>query len=570
MKAPGIQLNLDRKTFQRIVRLAGPFFNSEQRWLARGLLLLLACFSISVSLLNVWMSYINSYFMTALSLKEEREFYRQLGFYIAAFAVVSPVGVFYRYTEERFGLLWRRWLSLHTLQLYYSNRAYYKINTYEGIDNPDQRIEEDIRSFCSQSLSILLIVFNSIITLTAFAGVLWSISWMLVVGVLVYATIGSTLAYRLGRRLIGLNFQQLRLEADYRYKLVNVRDNAESIAFYGAEQIERTRTRQRLTKALRNLLLIIKRNRNLNFFTTNYNYVLQILPILIVAPLYLDGEIQLGKISQSAIAFVAVVNALSIIVTNFGQLSALTAVITRLGTFWEGLEEVQKPDASDLTFTRERGQLIACRGVTIMTPRRDQTILRNLSFELKDENLLITGASGMGKSSTLRILAEVWNSGTGTIVLPPRDECMFLPQRPYMILGSLRSQLLYGLRKKGVPDSALLAVVNQVGLGDTLIRVGGFNAVLDWPNFLSTGEQQRIAFARIILARPKFVFLDEATTAIDAKSEAYLYGLLGNFTKSYISIGYRSNLAKFHHQVLELVGDGSYKLEKSNPTAEGA
>ncbi len=499
--------------------------------------------------------------MNALNLREQQEFFKQLLYYLLAFACISPINVLYRYTEERFGLFWRRWLSLHTLDKYFSNRAYYRVSAYEGIDNPDQRIEEDVRSFCSQSLSILLILFNSIITITAFIGILWSISWTLVAAVLLYAMIGSFSAYYLGKPLIGLNFQQLRLEADYRYKLVNIRDNAESIAFYGGEGIEKTRTRQRLKRALKNLTAIIFRNLKLNFFTTNYNYILQILPIVIVAPLFLNGKIEFGAVLQAGGAFVAVVNALSIIVTNFGQLSSLTAVITRLGSFFEALDEARKPDVGENFFDRRTEDRIACKTVSIMTPKREQTVLRNLNLDLTSGGLLITGPSGMGKSTILRALSGLWNSGSGLIITPAREHCLYLPQRPYMVLGTFRNQLVYGLRKKGITDGSLLAVINQVGLSESLNRVGGLNGVLDWPNFLSTGEQQRIAFARLILAQPQFIFLDEATTAIDQKTEAYLYGLLGRFAKVIVSIGYRSNLAKFHTHVLELTGEGNYRID---------
>lgn len=565
MEQQASQLRFDRVAWRRLFALAKPFFTSEIRWLARGLLVLLALFSVSVSALNVLMSYISRDFMTALSLKEKDEFLKQLYLYLLAFAGVSPVVVFYRYTEERFGLLWRRWLSLRMLNQYFSQRAYYKINSYEGIDNPDQRIEEDIRSFCVTSLSLLLILFNSIITISLFMGILWSISFTLTVAVLLYALFGSLLAYLLGRPLIGLNFNQLRKEANYRYKLVNVRDNAESIAFYRAEAKERTRTRQRLKEALRNLLLIIKRNRNLNFFTTNYNFIIGILPTIIVAPLYLDGKIEFGVILQAGTAFVQVVNALSIIVLNFGQLSALTAVITRLGSFWEALESVAEGDTNRPGITTVVNPRLEFKSVTIMTPKRDQVLLRDLSFSLDDKRLLITGTSGSGKSSILRVIAGIWSSGSGEITRPNLSECMFLPQRTYMVLGTFRNQLLYGQPQRGIPDSTLLAIVSQVGLGDTLRRIGGFDGVFDWPNFLSTGEQQRLAFARLILAQPKFAFLDEATTALDARSETAMYRLLQSFTRSFVTIGYRGALEQFHDYLLELGGDGAWKIEPLEP-----
>jgi vitamin B12/bleomycin/antimicrobial peptide transport system ATP-binding/permease protein len=553
-------IKFDRTAFRRFVQIAKPFFVSEQRWKARGLLVLLATFSITVSLLNVRMSYIGRDFMTALTLKDKDEFVSQLWWYLVAFAIATPVVVFYRYTEERLGLLWRQWLSLRLLRSYLTNRAYYKINILGLIDNPDQRIEEDIRTFTTLSLSFLLIIFNSIIQLFAFMGILWSISTTLTFAAIGYATLGSLVTYFLGRPLIGLNFSQLKKEADYRYKLINVRDNAESIAFYRGEKKESTRARQRLHKALENLKLIINWNRNLGFFTTGYNYVVTILPTIIVAPLYLDGKIEIGVVTQAGFAFAQVLGALSIIVLNFGGLSAFGAVISRLGSFWEVLEEIETDSPQTGIQVVEGG--LAFHHVTVLTPRRHEVVLSDLTFSVPSgSGLLISGPSGSGKSTVLRALAGLWTSGSGRVERPPLDDALFLPQRPYMVLGTLRSQLLYAQQTSAFTDAMLMDVMRLVELHGMVKRVGGFDAELDWPNILSTGEQQRLAFARLFLRRPSYAFLDEATTALDQRSEEHLYSLLAKTVKGYVSVGHRVGLARFHRVVLELHGEGEWSLE---------
>lgn len=553
----------DRHTWRRLVSIAKPFFVSELRWHAVGMLLLLVGFSLSVSGLNVLMSYVGRDFMTALSLREKDEFMRQLYRYLFAFACATPVVVFYRYTEERLGLLWRKWLSRTMIDRYFANRSYYKINAVEGIDNPDQRIAEDIRSFTTQSLSFFLIVLNSLIALFAFMGILWSISINLTFAVVLYAACGSVSTYYLGRPLIGLNFAQLKKEADYRYKLINVRDNSESIAFFGGQRKEATRVRQRLKEALNNLLLIINWNRNLNFFTTGYNYLVSILPTVLVAPLYLDGKIEFGVVTQAGFAFAQVLGALSIIVFNFGSLSSYAAVITRLGAFWDAFNELEGKGSDSLpTIKVIQDEKIEFKDVTIYTPKRDQTLVQDLSFALNSERLLITGESGSGKSSIFRIIAGLWTAGQGTVWRPPISKCMFLPQRPYMVLGSLRSQILYAAHEHGISDRTLVHLLKEVGLEEMLRRVGGFNTELDWPNVLSTGEQQRLAFARMLLVRPSFAFLDEATTALDSKTEKLLYSKLKGITKTYISIGYRATLSDYHDVVLDLPGDGTWTIER--------
>jgi vitamin B12/bleomycin/antimicrobial peptide transport system ATP-binding/permease protein len=557
----------NRKTWRRFYGIARLYFVSEKKLQGWGLLLLLATFSIAVSGLNVLMSYVGRDFMTALSLKEKDEFFYQLYLYLGAFLLATPIVVFYRYVEERLGLYWRHWLSLKLLSSYFSNRAYYKINTEGLIDNPDQRIEEDIRTFTTLSLSFLLIIFNSIIALFAFMGILWSISFWLTIAAVGYAIFGSLLTYLLGRPLIPLNFSQLKKEADYRYKLINVRDHAESIAFYRGERKEMTRARQRLKAALDNLKLIIDWNRNLGFFRTGYNYLITVLPTVIVAPLYLDGKIEFGVVTQASFAFGQVLGALSIIVSNFGGLSAFAAVVTRLGKFWELVLEAEsntKMLNQENTIVLKEGEGITFAHVTILTPIHNKPIVKDLSLSLSPQSgLLITGPSGSGKSSILRALAGLWSNGTGEIIRPPVSQLMFVPQRPYMILGTLRSQLLYGLRSHILTDDELMDVVKCVRLEETLNRVGGFDTRLDWSNILSTGEQQRISLARVLLLNPRYVFLDEATTALDRKGESLLYNLIQTRGMGYASVGHRDSLGKYHHVILELTGEGTWELEQS-------
>jgi vitamin B12/bleomycin/antimicrobial peptide transport system ATP-binding/permease protein len=554
---------LDSTALQRFRKIAPLFFKSDLKWHAIGLLALLTAFSISICGLNVLMNFINGDFFTALSLRERDEFLKQLYLYLGAFFLATPVVVFYRYTEERLGLLWRKWLSRHLLQRYYAHRNYYRINYLGNIDNPDQRIVEDVRSFTSTSLSFLLIIFNSLIAFFAFIWVLWKISIYLVIAVIAYALFGSLITYFLGKPLIGLNFSQLKKDADYRYKLINIRDNAESIAFLGDEKKELTRTRQRLKVALENLRYIINWNMRLNFFTTGYNYLVPIIPVVIVAPLFLEGSIEWGDISRASSAFTQVLGALAIFVSNFGSISAFAAVVNRLGSFCEALDEAEAiSKSSSKCITTKDGDLVSFNKVTILTPKHDQTLVKELSFELQKGGLLITGQSGSGKSSILRTIAGLWNMGHGEIIRPPLHNSLFIPQRPYMVLGTFRNQLLYGVHKNGLSDKHLLETLKSVGLEETNNRLGGLDVSLDWPSILSTGEQQKLSFARLLLARPTFAILDEATTALDQQSEDMLYHEIRQQCPLFISVGYHSTLKKYHDFSLSLELGGKWKFEK--------
>ncbi len=556
--------NINKQVFKRFLRLIKPFFFSEVKWYARGLFLVLILFALSIAGINFGLNYLYSYWWTALSLREQDIFFKQLAIYLVALACATPVSVLYKYTEDRLSLLWRKWLSRRIIHKYFSNLAFYKLLYNESIDNPDQRIEEDVRFFVQNSLSLFLIFLNSVLALISFTWILWSISINLIIGVLVYALVGTLITFIIGRSLIGLNFAQLKKEADFRYKLVNIRDHAESIAFYRGGKKEQVRVRQRLKKALDNFLQIVNVSRNISFFVTFYNNFKPVLPIIIVAPLLFDrnNNFEFGKVPQAADAFIRVVEALSILIQNFATISSLTAVVTRLGSFIEVLDEEQQQARSTSGIQVETGQEVSFQDVTIYTPKSRQLLVKDLNFKLSPAGLLITGASGNGKTSVFRALAGLWNSGSGKIIRPELEKILFLPQRPYLVLGSLRNQLLYTIQNPGhISDKEMINILYQVGFKTLLQRVSGLDAYANWNSLLSAGEQQQLAFARLLLTSPQYAFLDEATTAVDAATEKRLYQLLKEKNISFVSIGDPNRLAQFHQDILELKGNGEWSME---------
>ncbi|HAX79030.1 MAG TPA: ABC transporter ATP-binding protein, partial [Cyanobacteria bacterium UBA11372] len=293
----------DRQLWNRFWAIAKPYWFSEEKRGARGLLAVLLLLSLSVSGLNVIISYVGRDFMTALSKKDAEQYFRLLWIYGSVFVVGTPIVVFYRYIRELLGLYWRQWLTNSFLDKYFQNRAYYEINLRDKIDNPDQRVSEDIRSFTTDSLFFLLIILSSIINLFAFTGILWSISPLLAGILVAYAVVGTAVTVLFGKRLIGLNFQQLKKEADFRYGMVHIRDNAESIAFYRGENQESGEVKRRFVDVIRNYNLLVEWQRNLGFFTQGYDYIIIILPALVIAPRYFAGQVEFGVISQASFAF---------------------------------------------------------------------------------------------------------------------------------------------------------------------------------------------------------------------------------------------------------------------------
>ncbi|MFN0077624.1 MAG: ABC transporter ATP-binding protein/permease [Prosthecobacter sp.] len=554
------------KTARQLWQITRAFFKSERRVKARGLLTLLLTLSVASVGVIVLTSYAGRDLITAIENKNAHAYWSAMGRYLATFVVAVLIDVCYRWAEQSLALLWREWMSQHLIKRYFNNRAYYRLRGSESIDNPDQRISEDVRNFTIDSLSYALLVVNSVMTLIGFLGVLWSISGTLVGVALVYAAGGTFMCFVIGRRLVGLHYDKYQKEADFRYGLVRVRDNAESITFYRGEKREHLDLVNRLAAVVANMRTIIRWNRNLGFFRNSYNSIALVVPILIVAPMFMRGELQFGVVTQTLGAFAQVLGAVSLIADNFEGLSAYLAGVQRLGILWDDLDDF---DADEERIARENHQQLDATStqvkldlLTVHTPDGSKLLAKDLSFELHPhQSLMIMGASGTGKSSILRTIAGLWPGGPGSLERPALNHLMFLPQRPYMVPGSLRDQLRYPDHEHGTDDEAIRQVVEKVNLADVLARVdGNLDRVIDWTNVLSLGEQQRVAFARLFLRNPRFVFLDEATSALDEDNQNRLYELIRESGIGFISVGHRETLRRFHERVLQLKGVGEWEL----------
>ena len=537
----------------------------HRRWLPWLLLGLIILMLLSVNGINAGITFIARDLTNALIARDGDASYRNLWVYGACFAVALPIRSLQLYFNKKLGLFWREWLSLSLVDDYLQDRAYYVLNpndeTATNVDNPDQRISEDVRDFTAEALSFAINIFDSILTFSLNILILYSVSESLTFALLVYASAISILMIVAGRKLVRLNNFQLRFEADFRYGLVRVRDNAESIAFYAGEQQEAKEVTRRLTSVVENFNLLIVWEVLLRVLQRSSIYASNFIPYLILAAPILAGEMDYGGFAQANVAYSLVEGSLFFIVYNIEGLARFSASINRLEGFQSNILNLDPEEWSDFVPTIVPSDRLALQGVTVRTPRTDNVLVRDLSFSLEaSEGLLVVGPSGCGKTSLLRVVSGLWGSPTGTVYSPGQGDLLFIPQKPYMALGSLREQLCYPLDQARFSDEQLRAVLDQVMLGKLMQRYPDLDIKQDWQRLLSLGEQQRLAFARLLLNSPKVVVLDEATSALDVETESRLYALLRDRELSFISVGHRPTLKDFHDTVLELSGDCDWRL----------
>ncbi len=560
-KAGEQKVPINRQTWNRFIWVVKGFVAAGKvGGKAKKLAALLIALLFGINALNVVNSYVGRDFMTAIAERNMAGFIWEAILYIGVFAASTVAAVFYSFAEQRLGLLWRDWLSRLLIDIYLGNRTYYLLNISGEIANPDQRIADDVRTFTVTTLSFVLMLLNGSFTVVAFAGVLWSISPLLLGVAIVYAVCGSLLTIILGRRLVRLNYDQLDKEANFRAGLIHVRENAESVVLLHREGRLTARLLRHLEGLMANFERIIVVNRNLGFFTTGYNYLIPVIPALIVAPLFIRGSVEFGVITQSAMAFAQLLGAFSLIITQFQSISSFTAVIARLGSLAEALEKAQSTPVSDIEVSREEeGGRIAYERLTLRSPRDGRIVIKELSVTIPvGMRLLITGPNGTAKVALFRATAGIWRAGEGKIIRPRLRRLLFLPERPYLPPGTLRELLLRTGQEHVISDERILATLYALDIERVVTRAGGLDVEKDWDDILSLGEQQLLAFARLLLAVPQFAFLDRPGTALNHGQVDNILKMLSAHSITYLTRGNGDDKLEHYDTVLKLADDGGW------------
>jgi putative ATP-binding cassette transporter len=563
-----------RSSARNFTRIATPYFRGDDRWPGRILLISV----IALQLFQVWLNVkFNSWYNTfynALQNKDWNVFIYQLGVFSILAAAFIVTAVYQLYLQQWLQIRWRRWLTKRYLGRWLEQGTHYRMRLKgDQADNPDQRIADDIRQFISSSLDIGIALLGSIVTLVSFVVILWNLSaatplmigsksfevpGYLVWAALIYAIIGTWVTHLVGRPLVKLNFDQQRYEADFRFSLVRLRENAEQVTLLSGEEAEEGRLRDRFANVVRNWYGIMHRTKRLTFLTAGYNQVAIIFPFLVVSPVYFFGAMTLGGLMQVASAFGQVQSSLSFFVTAYTNIADWKAVLDRLAGFEASIDWARGLDqtAPRVELISDGGDALHVEDLAVSVPSGQEIVrVKDLSIEL-GERVLVTGPSGSGKTSLFRALGGVWPFGEGSIRIPKGANLLVLPQRPYLPLGTLRGALAYPGPENSFTPKEIDEVIDAVGLSDLRDEL---DVTAYWADKLSGGEQQRLSIARALLQKPDWLFLDEATSALDEPAESELYRLL--LTRlpnaAIVSIGHRSSLIQFHDRFFELSPEAS-------------
>ncbi|WP_434642057.1 ABC transporter ATP-binding protein/permease [Achromobacter piechaudii] len=558
-------------------RLAWPYLTPRRSWRPLLMLALLLLLAMAAVRMTVLFSFWYNGFYSALQALDQTAFWRFLGIFsvLACVHVVRTLAD--SYAGQAFDIHWRVWLNDRLTRDWLGAGAYYRGHFVdEPVDNPDQRIEQDIAMFVTGSRTLAIGALSAMVSLVAFTGILWGLSGPLVVAgvevpramvfiVFLYVIVATWFAFKIGRPLIRLNFLSERLTANFRYALVRLRENAENVAFYQGEAVERATLWGRFTAYIANLWARVYRGLKFDGFNLSVSQVAVVFPFILQAPRFFSGAIKLGDVIQTSQAFGQVQDALSFFRTSYDTFAQYRATLDRLNGFLDANEAAR---ALPSVHTEPLPDGLDIDSVTIRRPDGD-VLLRDLNLRLRPgQTLLIKGPSGSGKTTLLRALAGLWPYAQGQVRRPQGASALFLSQRPYLPLGDLRSALAYPGQAQPQDDARLVDALRQVNLGHLSQRL---DEVADWSRILSIGEQQRVAFARVLFNRPAIVFLDEATSATDEGLEHMLYSLLRSALPDcmLVSVGHRSTLDPFHTHRLYLDGAGGWTMGAADP-APGA
>lgn len=556
----------NRQTVKALWQLTARYWKSEEKksaWLyLLGIVVLTMAAVYMTLLLNDWF---NEFYSALQNYDSGAVYHGLVRFTAIAFGHIA-FSVYAYYLQQTLALRWRRWMTEKYLSRWTARQMFYRLEMFSGgrSDNPDQRISEDINLFTSRTLSFMAGLLRAVTTIFCFIFVLWSLSEPLsftlfgstfrVYGYLVwtalaYSVIGTWLTHKVGHKLVGLNFLQQKLEADFRYAMVRLRETSESVAFYHGGGEEKKILEGRFHKLLVNTVYIIRKQKQLSWLTNSYGQIAIIFPFVVAAPRYLSRNISLGGLMQVANCFGKVQESMSYFVDVYASLAEWMSCVERLLTFDEHMDRMaEETEGKEKKLARKEGEALTLSHVNVFLPD-GKPLLTGLSCTIEEgERVILKGPSGSGKSTLLRLLAGLWPYGEGEIHLPSSQNSLFIPQKPYMPIGTLKEAALYP-RGEG-KEEELKKLMETCGLASWAVHLEDEG---DWSHILSLGEQQKLAFVRIFITRPRWVFLDEATSAMDEETENRLYRLLSSLPGiTLISVGHRSTLDKYHTRVLRI------------------
>jgi putative ATP-binding cassette transporter len=575
-------------------RLAKPYFNSEERWSARIKLAAVIMLNLALVGMDVVLNFWNGAFFNTLQQKDSAGFLHLLltyqstedGFlpgFLSIAIVYIAVSVYRTYLRQWLEIDWRRWMTAHLLNDWLADRAYYRINlmsgtsTNQGTENPDQRIAEDVRDFVNQTLALSLDLMSNVVTLFSFIAILWRLSgpvevfglhipgYMVWVALL-YSAVGTLLTHFIGRPLVLMNFRKQRVEADFRFSLVRLRENIEGVALSRGEALERRTLGEQFAAISANWFAIMQRTKLLNGLVAGYGQLAGIFPIVVAAPRFFAGTLDLGGLTRIAGAFGSVQGAMSWFVTSYADLAVWRATIDRLSFFRAAIAAARKAAAEGVTTAHATDGDYTLANATLKLPD-GRTLLETGHLALQPgRSVVFTGRSGSGKSTLFRAFAGIWPFGHGEI-RPGAGRSLFLPQRPYFPLGTLRQTICYPADPAGIDGAAILQALDDVGLGFLSPQLDQHDA---WGTRLSGGEQQRLAVARALLLKPDWLFLDEATASLDPQSEQALLAVLKQRLPhtTMVSIAHRTEVAAWHdvHYVVSRDEGEPARIEAFNPS----